>query len=117
MQIFTRNICLFEIIFKILQTVKEIIYFFNFFMNYALIAFYKTFFSIYINKYNISTNLLNIAAAYDIFLIATKNAPDLARARYYNVCNMACTYIKFNITNISKPCAVSAIYNFLFTQF
>jgi len=83
----------------------------------VLNTFYKAFFGIDIDKDYINPNLFDMVAAYDIFMITAKYSPNFAGARYYNMCYAACADIKFNITDISKSGAVSAIDNFFFTEF
>jgi hypothetical protein len=79
-------------------------------------AFYQTFFNININKDNINTNLFDITAVDDIFVVPAKNSPDLAWTGHDNMSDVACADIEFDIADIAQPHTIPAIDDFFITK-
>jgi hypothetical protein len=75
-------------------------------------AFYKTFFDINIHKDNIDTDLLDIAAVDDIFVVPAENAPYLTGTGNNDMSDMAGADIKFDIADVAQPHAIPAIDDF-----
>jgi len=83
----------------------------------ALFAFDKAFFRVNIDKDYVDTDLLDMAAADDIFMVPSDNSKNLAGAGHNNVADAPCADIEFNIAHIAKPAAVPAVNDLFLAQF